>query len=323
MVHGNTLLDDLPERDRVPFWRDVVCTHLYRVTPEPWPDAATFRGRWDVRDCGRFGLVEVSSVNPRRLRRAGEIARDGFDDIIVQQVMSDNLTISFGTEQFHLRAGDFCIYALDWPHDITASGGIGLRSLEIPRAHLSPLLAHGEPRRPRQVSGHSPLGELLAGGLISAWSQVPNLSSDLGEAVLRNLGGLVALVCGASSDGRDLARDGAHSLRLQAAMTCVKQRLAEPDLSPERVAVALGVSVRSLHMLFHHTGESFAKYVMRLRLEACRATLESPEGVTRSIADIAFGWGFGSLPAFYRAFAAAFSLAPSELRQEVRRRTAR
>jgi AraC-like DNA-binding protein len=33
------------------------------------------------------------------------------------------------------------------------------------------------------------------------------------------------------------------------------------------------------------------------------------------VTDIAFAWGFGSLPSFYRAFRAEFGLSPSDLRQ--------
>ncbi|HKM65268.1 MAG TPA: helix-turn-helix transcriptional regulator, partial [Acidisphaera sp.] len=70
---------------------------------------------------------------------------------------------------------------------------------------------------------------------------------------------------------------------------------------------------RQLHLVFEPTGESFNQYVLRRRLEACRAALASPAEAGRSIVDIAFGWGFDSLSTFYRTFHRAFGIAPGDL----------
>ena len=35
---------------------------------------------------------------------------------------------------------------------------------------------------------------------------------------------------------------------------------------------------------------------------------------SRSVTDIAFAWGFGSLSSFYSAFQTAYAMSPSELR---------
>jgi AraC-like DNA-binding protein len=94
----------------------------------------------------------------------------------------------------------------------------------------------------------------------------------------------------------------------------IDQHLAEPGLTPASTAAALGISVRHLHLLFEPTGISFAHYVMQRRLLQCRAALASPTGLRRSVADIAFGWGFSSLATFYRAFQHEFGMAPAALR---------
>jgi AraC-like DNA-binding protein len=71
--------------------------------------------------------------------------------------------------------------------------------------------------------------------------------------------------------------------------------------------------VRQLHLLFEPTGTSFAQYVLSRRLEECRAALMSPIG-DRSVADVAFAWGFNSLATFYRTFHQAFGMTPGALR---------
>ena len=83
---------------------------------------------------------------------------------------------------------------------------------------------------------------------------------------------------------------------------------------PASTAAALGISLRQLHLLFEPTGTSCARYVTQRRLQQCRSALTSPTGVARSVADIAFGWGFNSLATFYRAFEREFGMPPAAFR---------
>jgi AraC-like DNA-binding protein len=156
--------------------------------------------------------------------------------------------------------------------------------------------------------------ELLGAAFDSAKAQVPLLAPELGDAVLENLCGLVALACGASEEGRSTGQGSLRAARLEAAKQYVDQHLGEPDLSSARTAAALSISLRHLHLLFEPTGVSFSQYVTQRRLLQCQAALTSPTGAGRSVADIAFGWGFNSLATFYRAFEREFGMPPSALR---------
>jgi AraC-like DNA-binding protein len=158
------------------------------------------------------------------------------------------------------------------------------------------------------------MGFLLGSAFEAAAAQVPLLRPDLGDAVLQNLSGLVALACGASEEGRSRGWDSLRAARLEAAKHHIDQHLAEPGLTPGSTAAALGISLRHLHLLFEPTGISFAQYVTQRRLLQCRAVLSGPMGVARSVTDIAFGWGFSNLTTFYRAFHREFGMAPGELR---------
>jgi transcriptional regulator GlxA family with amidase domain len=169
--------------------------------------------------------------------------------------------------------------------------GMSVRGLIIPRRVLSPLLIGGRLTGPVAVPAGSPLGSLLGTAFDAANAQVPLLSPELGDAVLQNLCGMVALACGASEEGRASAQDSLRAARLEAVKRHIDQHIASPGLTPASTA-ALGISLRQLHLLFEPTGTSFAQYVARRRLLQCRAALVGPTGARRSVADIAFGWGF-------------------------------
>lgn len=224
-----------------------------------------------------------------------------------------------GGEEYSLRPGDLCIPPTDAPFRCHQPEGIRGPAMLIPRAVLNPLLAGGHLPLFFRLTGASPLGALLGGALNSAAAQVPKLSAELGDAVLHNLAGLLALACGASADGRETGLQAMRASHLDAARRYVDRHLAEPNLAPAAAAAALGISVRQLHVLFEPTGTSFARYVQQRRLEACRTALASPRDGQRPVADIAFGCGFNSLSVFYRAFQAAYGASPGDFREAARR----
>lgn len=108
--------------------------------------------------------------------------------------------------------------------------------------------------------------------------------------------------------------DSAQAAQLAKIRRHVEQRLADPGLTPASAATALGVSVRQLHLLFEPTGTTFTRYVLRQRLLKCRDAIAGATGAGRSVADIAFGWGFNSMATFYRTFANEFGAPPAALR---------
>ena len=91
----------------------------------------------------------------------------------------------------------------------------------------------------------------------------------------------------------------------------VDDHLADPDLSPPRIAAAHAISVRTLHEAFEATGESVGALVRRRRLERCHADLTRPTGDT--VAVIALRWGFRDSSHFSRLFRRHYGIAPREL----------
>jgi AraC-like DNA-binding protein len=305
--------DHVPPRDREPFWLGVVAKHVMKMTLVDRPDPATFRAQLDVRVAGRFTLFDYQTSHRIGKRTAADVSRDDSGKFQLRRVAGQQIYTAAATRASaaDLRLGprDFCVTSTAWPYESLMENGTSGSGLLIPHGVLSPLLAGGRLIRPVQVSGASPLGSFDA-----AVTQLPLLSLELGDAVLQNLCGLVALACGASDEGRWSGRESLRATQLEAAKRYVDDHLSEPNLTPGNAAAALGVSVRHLHLLFEPTGTSFAQYVARQRLVQCRASLSSPTGASRSVADIAFGCGFNSLATFYRAFEREFGSAPAALR---------
>jgi AraC-like DNA-binding protein len=314
----NFSTEDVPPRDRESYWLDVVAKHVLNVTPSDRPDSGTCWGRLDAQVTERFTLFNFEDCHRSRIRTAADVGRDTSERFQLDRFHHERIYAAAPTRgtssEIRQIPGDLYITSSEWPFQATMRDSLSVSGLTIPHEVLSPLLAGGRLTRPVPVSAGSPLGALLGAAFDTANTQVPLLSPELGDAVLHNLCGLVALACGTSEEGRFRVQDSLRAARLEAAERHIDQHLAEPGLTPASAAAALGISLRHLHLLFEPTGTSFAQYVARRRLLQCRTTLTSPTGIGRSVADIAFGWGFNSLATFYRAFEREFGLSPTALR---------
>ncbi|MGY1609392.1 MULTISPECIES: helix-turn-helix transcriptional regulator [unclassified Geodermatophilus] len=139
------------------------------------------------------------------------------------------------------------------------------------------------------------------------------LSADPGAAAL---GGATvelvrALVLSAAGDDRPdppapedplVTRVRAHVARYS----------TDPDLTPDAVARAHGVSVRHLYKALAAAGVSLEQEVIAQRLEAARTRLASPAGRQRSIAATARSCGFADPSHFARRFRRAYGTSPRE-----------
>lgn len=97
--------------------------------------------------------------------------------------------------------------------------------------------------------------------------------------------------------------------------TSVLDNLELTSLSVREVATRNGVSVRYLHSLFHRDGISFARWMWRQRLEACRTKIAAAEFADQTIGDIAIEFGFSNFSHFSRCFKKTFGVTARDLRR--------
>jgi AraC-like DNA-binding protein len=314
--------DGLPPRDRVRLWCDYFAKQAHSITPGEIPDLDAFRAEASGSVAGKFALLDIKSGLERVQRTAADVAKDKIEAFFIrrfrQPVIWRATPGSTPVDLIH-EPGDFCVSSTEWRFDEESKGPASFEMLVIPQAALSPLLAGGRLARPFRLAGASPLGSLLGAAMDAAKSQAPLLTDELGEAVLRNLCGLVTLACGAIGEGTEWGRESPRSAQLEAVKRHVDLHLADPGLTPASCAAALGISPRQLHRLFELSDITFARYVLRQRLLRCRDTIAGATGTGRSVVDIAFGWGFNSMATFYRTFATEFGGPPTVLRPASRK----
>ena len=96
-------------------------------------------------------------------------------------------------------------------------------------------------------------------------------------------------------------------------------RLGDPALSPELIAAAHHLSLRTLQRLFQANELTVAEWIRQTRLERCRRDLTDPEYDDRAVSDIARRWGFADPAHFSRTFKNRYGQSPQAYREQNRR----
>jgi AraC-like DNA-binding protein len=135
-------------------------------------------------------------------------------------------------------------------------------------------------------------------------------AATIGEATLDLVRAMI------SSAGQDDLRTNSvmHETRHTRIVAFIQQNLADPGLSPERIAREQHISVRQLYKLWTHNELSLSEWIMSERLEGARRALATPAPPS-TIGTIARRWGFADSTHFSRRFRRAYGLSPREWRQ--------
>jgi AraC-like DNA-binding protein len=213
-----------------------------------------------------------------------------------------------------LGPGDAAVFETTRPFWWTFGGDWDVGVFTLPRASVG--LSESESRRltARRLDGRSGITGVVARFLRDLGKNADGLSGRQSERVLADVTDLVVALLGDWADDSDAVRSSLQRSLLLRVKDYIDGRLADPTLGPAEIAAAVNISTRYLHMLFAAEHRSVSQYVRGLRLERCRRDLLDPRLADRSVASIAFGWGFGDLSGFNRAFRAAFGATPREVR---------
>jgi AraC-like DNA-binding protein len=306
--------DDVPEREQFAVWRDEWQVP-FGIRPErDGPAAAPFGGSVVTRQVGPAIHTRARADAHTAIRGPAEIARRSWDVYVLYREVG-GAWFDRGGREFVAGAGDITISDPNLPYATRAPDGFAFEFWLLPRAEVDRHLPSGRAPLALHLAGRDPLGDVLGSYTDAVTRQLDALPGPAAEQMLDNLCRLVAIAAGAAApQAVEGGREAVRAARLERARRHVDRQLAEPGLTAASVAAAAGVSVRQLHLLFEPTGESFARYVQRRRLEEARAALADPAGTGRTVAEIAFAWGFADLTTFYRAFRRAYGAAPGELR---------
>jgi AraC-like DNA-binding protein len=282
--------------------------------------------------CGRLnGLAtaEATAVRlearPHQVERTPAHIRAGGSGYFKFSLQLDGcgLLVQDGREST-LLPGDITVYDTSRPYTLTYAQPATQLVLMIPHerfgagaADVAELVA-----TPLGVDG---LADVVVPVLSGLANRMVSGRADLGAALVRHAVDLVETLC-----RDDAERLGSASIlppldenpaaqrprELQRVLRFIDGNLGDPRLSPQSIAAAHFISVRSLYKLFDDSGTTVAAWIRSRRMQRAKEALCHPGHADVSIGRIAAECGLPDPAHFSRLFRSTFGVSPTRLRQK-------
>lgn len=270
---------------------------------------------------GQSVLIRDDHSGMDMWRTRKQVERLGSDDLFLSFQLKGTSFLEENGRVTTLHPGDMALIDPTLPYNGGFPAYSNLLMLKMPRAGMEARFGKARRTAYRFIKPSRGIATLLKSQLASLPAQIDHISSD-GTTMLENhLLDLIAVSLPPAGKAPELSSTA--SLAVLKLRTTIESRLPDPELDPQSVAAAAGMSVRYANALLAHQGLSIMRLVQERRLERCRAALDDPGQAHRTISDIAFGWGFSDMTHFGRRFKAACGMLPSDYRQQRRALTVR
>jgi AraC-like DNA-binding protein len=303
--------DDIPERDRFDYMREVYGRVIIRHDIEPRREGA-LQWRCALRAVPGLGLATNAFSPVHARRRPAQI--DGDDLVLNITLTGGRLMCQMGREAV-VTAGAAVLSTGAEAGTCDTYGHSRCISIRVPRAALGPMVADLDAALVRTIpAGTAPLSLLVR--YVELLQTTDALADpQTRDLVVRHVHDLVALTLGATRDAAAVARGrGLRAARLDAVKADILANLGARDLSLNAVARRLNISTSYVRKLFESEGTSFTDFVLSQRLARAHGVLSDPRCAGRPVSDIAFAVGFGDLSYFNRVFRRRFGDTPSGVR---------
>jgi AraC family transcriptional activator of tynA and feaB len=307
---GSQATDDRPDH----WQRMLSITHLpWRVSIPDAPDKPEFEAwvrRWWIDD---LALVDCECSPCSGTRQRRQLADTDGEFVVVLITRAGRETVSQGESEAALKAGDAVAWDSTRPARFTVWEPLSKRSLLIPRAAFDEVSGRTCMPGGVMLEGLAPATRLLTAYLDVLSHALPDLNSPSISAA-RNA--TLELFMGALRTDGDVPATSTARPALRAAMDrFIERHLLDDAVTPAAIAIAHGVSIRTVNRVFNATGQTVSEVVRVRRLARAREDLTSSD---RPISMIAHRWGFSDTSHFSRTFNAHYGSSPTDYRWAAR-----
>ncbi|MFE2157113.1 helix-turn-helix domain-containing protein [Streptomyces lydicus] len=303
--------------ERFALWKETT-SRSHMVNRLRSTDCDDFRAKMRALDLGEVQVAALACPHLEIVRTSKLIRQSDPEAYLITYFLRAEGVISLAGGDKALRTGDLVVLDSSRPFrgDVHADpGGWSHVTVQFPRG-LLPL-----PEKTVQHLLAVPIsGRRGMGGVFTRWLADLNARADeftpadiptLASVTLDLLASVIARCLRADEALRPEARRSALKAQINA---FVEQRLADPAMTPQKIADAHHISLRHLQQLLAEDDTSPAAWIRHRRLERCRLDLANPGLHARPIQAIAARWGFTDPARFSRLFRATYGIPPRDYR---------
>ena len=304
--------DVVPAADRAGFWADCVHRLFNGLKSDHYGDTG-FDGRMSTLHAGDVVLTRLEA-NRHRVLRSATLARAS--ETAYLKIVAPYVGCA-GVEQKGREAwvtpDQWSIYDTTDTYAVANPVRVEHLIVMVPKQRLVERGLAVDALMARRLGGSGGVSRMALETMRSAHRELPGM----GDVAARGVGDAITQLVHLSM--LELAGMTTTVTQREALRERIKQhvtdRLGDPALTVDALALALNCSRRQLYNAFSEEPDGLAGYILRRRIEACRQVFDDRAHDRRSITEIAFAFGFSSMAHFSRVFRAHLGVPPSDYRR--------
>jgi len=300
-------------RDRFDYWqfatRERVADH------DSWtPSRDSFEAELSVGRVGSLGLVSSRNSPLEVACTARHTAHANPNEILVFCSLTGRILLEQRDRRVSMDTGSLLCVDPRLAHTMHFLDDPSVLIIKVPRAELEGRLGRNLDIAASHITPSCPQDHLTLLFAAKLGMLSGTIESSSAEMIATHAVDLISLSLG-NVTNRTAHISPNKSQLIWRIHRAIEARLHSAGLDPERIAEAVGISVRQANKLLAEQGSSLMRLVQSKRLARCRQALEDPSLAHRSVSEIALGWGFSDLTHFSRCFKRAYGMLPSDLRR--------
>jgi AraC-like DNA-binding protein len=308
-----------PDSERQPRWAEAIGSTYFPLSLEFNPDCR-FHGSLQIWETSSTSLA-LSRLRSSQLaysRSKAQVSDDSEACYLVTVPRRTEVLFEQDGRELHCQPGSFIFERGDAPYRFRYAADNDLWVFKLPERALQGQLRGAERYTRFCFDARRSLGRIFVDQLAMCAARFDECDQAARHMLLEQA--LSTLLMTLRQDERVLNSESSNlaALHLQRIEHYVEQHLCSPDLAPQLIAEACGLSVRYLHKLFTRTPYSLGEWIRLLRLEAVNRRLHDPL-CHLSIGELAMHWGFSDQAQFTRSFRKHFGRTAREVRVEAAR----
>jgi AraC-like DNA-binding protein len=303
----------LDPAERVAAWREAMALSV-DVAFEP-EEATTFAGRLAFYALGTVLLVDAETTPHTMIRDRRTIARTGEDHVILDVFPYGGFTGTVGGKPLTVGPGDGFVMDLRGTLRVRLAATRFL-GLIVPRALFEGRVGAAKALHGLCLEAGQPEARLLGSLLESLLAEAPHLSASRAAALGLAAVCLVGACLGTGEPPpkkEKQKRPAVPEPTLARVRRHIERHACDPELDPDRLASAFGLSRTVLYRMFQPEG-GVAQIIRRRRTAIARRLLIDPDNPHGSIDDIARASGFADTRTLRRALRELYDTSPRQLR---------
>lgn len=300
----------VPPAARAGHWNAVIA-EAYFPLQLTFRDAGSFDGRLALQSLGDLSLSRLQTEPVQYERQASHIAGTSEEQYLITIPRKSPVEFRQLGRELRCDPGSFIIERGDEPYRFSYGAANDLCVLKVAKPILANRLRNPDRYCAQVFNGRDGMGGLFTTMAQHVQAQAPD-DVAAGEMLGRQLIELLSMAIDRHSETAEVAQSAVRAAHLKRAADVIRRNLSNPDLSPDLVAEACGISKRYLHEIFADGNGTVSQHIREQRLIAARNMLQMPNPGPMS--DIAYRFGFSDQAQFSRLFKAMFGHTPSAYR---------